>query len=87
MQRISRKELSAQLTTTLQGVVDLDRFPKAVVDVAVLVLQVRLQLMCYGSACIGVCMPLHGTWLWSGPLLQGSCGCSSTGTAVAVMKC
>jgi hypothetical protein len=40
-QRINRKELSAQLTTTLQGVVDLDRFPKAVVDVAVLVLQVR----------------------------------------------
>lgn len=38
-QRVSRKELSAQLTTTLQGVVDLDRFPKAVVDVAVLVLQ------------------------------------------------
>jgi hypothetical protein len=40
LQRIIRKELSAQLTTTLQGVVDLDRFPKAVVEVAVLVLQV-----------------------------------------------
>jgi ribonuclease PH len=46
LQRISRKELSAQLTTTLQGVVDLDRFPKAVVDVAVLVLQVRWCVDC-----------------------------------------
>lgn len=32
------------LTTALEGVVDVDKFPKAVVDVAVLVLQVQCWL-------------------------------------------
>ena len=45
LQRLARKELSAALTVALEGVVNLSAFPKAVVDVAVVVLQV-LMLQC-----------------------------------------
>lgn len=38
-QRINRKELSSSLTCALEGIVDVDKFPKAVVDVYVVVLQ------------------------------------------------
>lgn len=37
------------LSTALEGVVDLDKFPKAVVDVAVLVLQVGVHVHHYSS--------------------------------------
>lgn len=40
-QRVARKELTAMLATALEGIVDVEKFPKAVVDVSVMVLQVR----------------------------------------------
>eukprot|EP00878_Enallax_costatus_P006349 GHUV01006657.1.p1 GENE.GHUV01006657.1~~GHUV01006657.1.p1 ORF type:complete len:259 (+),score=72.04 GHUV01006657.1:372-1148(+) len=38
-QRINRKELSSSLSCALEGIVDVNKFPKAVVDVYVMVLQ------------------------------------------------
>jgi hypothetical protein len=39
-QRVNRKAMSSMLQSTLEAVVDVDKFPKASVDVNVLVLQV-----------------------------------------------
>jgi hypothetical protein len=44
MQRVSRKAMSSLLQSTLEAVVDVDKFPKASVDVNVLVLQVSPTL-------------------------------------------
>lgn len=44
MQRVSRKAMSSLLQSTLEAVVDVDKFPKASVDVNVLVLQVGHHL-------------------------------------------
>ena len=41
LQRVNRKAMSSLLQSTLEAVVDVDKFPKAAVDVNVLVLQVR----------------------------------------------
>jgi hypothetical protein len=40
VQRVNRKAMSSLLQSTLEAVVDVDKFPKASVDVNVLVLQV-----------------------------------------------
>jgi hypothetical protein len=55
-QRVNRKTMSALLASTLEAVVDVDKFPKAVVDVFVMVLQVRdLQPRLCFSSCM--CSP------------------------------
>lgn len=45
-QRVNRKAMSSLLQSTLEAVVDVDKFPKAAVDVNVLVLQVSTQGRC-----------------------------------------
>lgn len=47
LQRVNRKAMSSLLQSTLEAVVDVDKFPKAAVDVNVLVLQV-MGLVRYG---------------------------------------
>jgi ribonuclease PH len=46
MQRVNRKAMSSLLQSTLEAVVDVDKFPKASVDVNVLVLQVCKHKSC-----------------------------------------
>lgn len=59
LQRVNRKAMSSLLQSTLEAVVDIDKFPKASVDVNVLVLQVGCERHCLCQHTMLSPQPVH----------------------------